>query len=88
MNGQRSSASMDVVATSRDYDSAGAPPDVRCKRCGWRIGVYETMVAVSGGVARRTSRAADPGIDTAEESTTFHTACYDGPTLPLGEARQ
>jgi hypothetical protein len=49
---------------------------LRCARCGAVIGVYEPLVRIVDGIARKTSRAAEP--DVAEGSAVcFHAACYD-----------
>jgi hypothetical protein len=60
--------------TGGDFDLAAG---VRCDYCDERIGVYEPMVELTGDLARRTSRAADPRLDSAGASTLFHGACYD-----------
>jgi hypothetical protein len=46
-----------------------------CDHCDEVIGVYETMVVVAGGVARETSRLAEPAPD-AESDERYHRACY------------
>jgi hypothetical protein len=46
-----------------------------CDYCDEVIGVYETMVVVVGGVARETSRLAEPSLD-AEWDERYHRACY------------
>lgn len=65
-----------IVALTRDYGSADRAADVRCQHCDERIGVYEALVMLSGDVARRTSRAADPRLDDAP-GRVFHAACYE-----------
>lgn len=52
------------------------PP--RCRRCQQIIGVYEPAVALDGGTARRTSRAADPERwRSAAGIEHYHLACYE-----------
>jgi hypothetical protein len=88
---RRSFGNVKTVAVARDYDCADRAPDapnIRCQHCGERIGVYEILVEVSGNVARRTSRAADPLFDASGGGTVFHAACYDGPMGPMRASQQ
>jgi hypothetical protein len=48
----------------------------RCPVCDDIIGVYEPLMHVRGGLATRTSRAAEPEICTRGQC--FHLACYEG----------
>jgi len=47
----------------------------RCERCGDLIGVYEPLVVCIEGLARTTSRAAEPDLE-AMGATHYHRACY------------
>jgi hypothetical protein len=58
----------------REHEAAGEAP-LRCVKCGDIIGVYEPVVHISGGVAHRTSRAADPEILHAR--AVYHADCWD-----------
>ena len=66
-------------APSRDMgDSQGdrccdEPP--RCAACNDVLGVYEPIMHVLGGYARLTSRAAEPGV-TSAEGPCYHAECY------------
>lgn len=51
-------------------------PGLRCARCRDVIGVYEPLVHVIGGRARRTSRAAEPTI-VVEAGLLYHLDCYE-----------
>lgn len=46
-----------------------------CDRCAERIGVYEPMIVVLGGLPRETSRAAEPEIG-LPRGERYHRACY------------
>ena len=48
---------------------------VECPICGDVIGVYEPMIVVTEAHARRTSRAAEPGLD-EPLGDCYHDACY------------
>lgn len=48
---------------------------LRCEHCGDLIGVYEPLVVCIKGVARTTSRAAEPDLEAAG-ATHYHRACY------------
>lgn len=48
---------------------------LRCKRCGEVIGVYEPMVVYAKGLARTTSRAAEPDLE-AVAAAHYHRDCY------------
>jgi hypothetical protein len=50
---------------------------LRCAGCGGVIGVYEPIVHVVGGIANKTSRAAEPALRHAEPGSLFHLACSD-----------
>jgi hypothetical protein len=50
---------------------------LRCAKCGGVIGVYEPLVHVVGGIAHKTSRAADPALADAEPGSCYHVACWD-----------
>lgn len=50
----------------------------RCVACDDVIGVYEPLVYSLGRFARRTSRAAEPGI-VATEGDCYHLNCYERP---------
>jgi len=52
-----------------------------CHHCGEVIGVYEPAVVVNDGVARETSRAAEPYI-VAETVERYHRSCYCDVTSP------
>jgi hypothetical protein len=49
------------------------PP--RCPVCNDIVGVYEPLVHLGGGLATRSSRAAQPEICSSGEC--FHLACYE-----------
>jgi hypothetical protein len=46
----------------------------RCRRCGDVIGVYEPLVTFEKSHPRTTSRAAEPGLDTA--GVYYHRRCF------------
>ena len=48
---------------------------LRCRHCGDVIGVYEPMIVLCNGHARRTSRAAEPDVG-EELGEYYHHACY------------
>jgi hypothetical protein len=50
---------------------------LRCAGCGEVIGVYEPLVHVVGGIAHKTSRAADPALVDAVPGSCYHVACWD-----------
>jgi hypothetical protein len=56
--------------------ASGRAPGPRCSRCGEPIGVYEPLVVIERGRARRTSRAAEPEIATAPGEYR-HLACHE-----------
>jgi hypothetical protein len=59
----------------RDEDgSSGVLP--RCTACDDVIGVYEPLVHTFGGLARRTSRAVEPGVFAAGGES-YHLGCYE-----------
>jgi hypothetical protein len=51
-------------------------PGPRCDVCGEPIGVYEPLIAIERGRARRTSRASEPGIGRAAGEYR-HRECHD-----------
>jgi hypothetical protein len=55
---------------------------LRCARCGGVIGVYEPAVHVLDGIARTTSRAADPQLGRDRPGRCYHAACH---ALEAGE---
>jgi hypothetical protein len=57
---------------------------LRCAKCEEIIGVYEPLVHVVGGVALRTSRAAEPEIVHARP--VYHATCWDPGGAPSGAA--
>jgi hypothetical protein len=58
-------------------DGMGAPVSgPRCRLCGESIGVYEPLVAVEWGRARKTSRAAEAEIATTPGEY-WHLACHE-----------
>ena len=59
--------------SSESPPSPRQPP--RCAACQDVIGVYEPLVEVLRGLARRTSRAAEPGIAEAGGDV-YHAHCY------------
>ena len=61
-------------ATERE--SAGHGP-LRCARCGEIIGVYEPLIHLADGIARKSSRAAEPDLVHAERGTCYHLACSE-----------
>jgi len=67
-------------------EDASHEPEVQsvplCAACGEVIGVYEPLVHVINGVARRTSRAAEPQLARSQADAVYHLACRD-----LGGAR-
>jgi hypothetical protein len=48
-----------------------------CASCGDVIGVYEPPVHVVGGIAHKTSRAADPHLARSQPGACYHLACSD-----------
>jgi hypothetical protein len=48
---------------------------LRCHHCGDVIGVYEPMIVLAGGEARKTSKAAEHGTR-PPGSECYHHACY------------
>jgi len=48
----------------------------RCAACADVIGVYEPLVHVFGDFVWRTSRAAEPGV-TSAEGELYHADCYE-----------
>ncbi len=48
----------------------------RCTVCDDVIGVYEPLVHLDHEFARRTSRAAEPGV-TSSGGQSFHLGCYE-----------
>jgi hypothetical protein len=54
--------------------SSGELP--RCVTCEDVIGVYEPLVHIDRGLARRTSRAAEPGV-TDSSGQCYHLDCYE-----------
>jgi hypothetical protein len=55
--------------------SEQAAATLRCAECGGVIGVYEPLVHVFGGIAHKTSRAADPALAHAEAGHCYHLDC-------------
>lgn len=53
----------------------------RCRHCGEVIGVYEPMIVLDGGQARKTSRAVEAATGPFGEC--YHQECFTG---PRGEA--
>jgi phage major head subunit gpT-like protein len=59
----------------RDEDgSSGELP--RCSACDDVVGVYEPLVHTFGRLARRTSRAVEPGVF-ASGGECYHLDCYE-----------
>jgi hypothetical protein len=62
-------------------EDASHEPEVHsvplCAACGQIIGVYEPLVHVTGGVARKTSRAAEPQLARSQADAVYHLACRD-----------
>jgi hypothetical protein len=52
-----------------------------CAVCNEVIGVYERLVHLNDGLARQTSRAAEP-IVCRSGGECYHLACYPEPTSP------
>ncbi len=63
----------EVGAADCSESTADRPP--ACEACGAALGVYEPLVVVEGGQARRTSLAAEPRLPGAP-GRVFHLACY------------
>jgi hypothetical protein len=61
-------------AMERDPVATGT---LRCAGCGGVIGVYEPLVHVAGGIAHRTSRAADPDLAWSQTEACYHAACHE-----------
>jgi hypothetical protein len=57
-------------------DRRAPRPGPCCDVCGEPIGVYEPLIAIERGRARRTSRASEPGIGTAAGEYR-HRECHD-----------
>ena len=68
-----------MAATERDL---AGDATLRCAKCEEIIGVYEPLVHVFGGIAHRTSRAAEPEIVHARP--VYHAACWDLDGTPSG----
>jgi hypothetical protein len=66
------------VPASKHDPIPAAPP--RCASCGDVIGVYEWLVCVIEGVARKTSRAAEPQLVSARGACYHVGCCADRPT--------
>jgi hypothetical protein len=47
-----------------------------CEYCGDVIGVYERLVEVLDGIARETSRAAEPALSNNRSGSYFHAGCF------------
>ena len=62
------------MESSAEHTAAGGLP--RCGACRDVIGVYEPLVHVFDGLARRTSRAAEPHIQLSG-TRCYHLACYE-----------
>ncbi len=62
-----------MEAIERESSAVGAP---RCASCGGVIGVYEPLVHVVDGIARTSSRAADPHLARAPAGICHHVDCY------------
>jgi hypothetical protein len=62
-------------------EDASHEPEVQsvphCAACGQVIGVYEPLVHVINGVARKTSRAAEPQLARSQADAFYHLACRD-----------
>jgi hypothetical protein len=58
-----------------------------CQHCTQVIGVYEPMVVVDRGGARETSRAAEPGVETAPGER-YHLGCYRELKAGVADARR
>jgi hypothetical protein len=52
-----------------------------CRRCGDVIGAYEPMVVLADGLARSTSRAAEPKGERLIGEC-YHAACYEQAHAP------
>ena len=50
---------------------------MRCARCGEVIGVYEPIIALSGGIARETSRAARLERAPQADERCYHRSCIE-----------
>lgn len=59
---------------------------VLCPVCGDAIGVYEPMIVITGGGARRTSRAREPSL-TQDDGILVHASCDTGPAKESAEDR-
>jgi hypothetical protein len=57
--------------------SEPATTTLLCAGCGSVIGVYEPLVHIVGGIAHRTSRAADQALVDALPGSCYHVACWD-----------
>ena len=64
-----------TVTMEPSSDQPLAPPFPRCGACRDVIGVYEPMVHVFDGLARRTSLAAEPQIECSGDGC-YHLGCY------------
>jgi hypothetical protein len=67
---------MSVPVPESSESPASIPQPPRCVVCHDVIGVYEPLVHVFGGLAWRTSRAAEPSVGTAGGEL-YHGACYE-----------
>jgi hypothetical protein len=57
-------------------ESLSTAPTLRCEHCREVIGVYERLVQVRDGVARETSRAAEPDLSPHPGSSHYHADCF------------
>jgi hypothetical protein len=54
----------------------------RCEHCGDVIGVYEPLVHVIGGIATKTSRAAQPTLSHGPSGSCYHALCFERRSSP------
>jgi hypothetical protein len=57
-------------------ESSFPRPELRCAHCGEMLGVYERLVEVFDGMARETSRAAEPDLFDNPSSSLYHADCF------------
>lgn len=72
----RAEGSASLVDHMEDSEQEALASGLLCARCREMIGVYEPLVHVYGGTARRTSRAADPQLGRERSGACYHAACY------------
>jgi hypothetical protein len=55
--------------------ASSSPATTKCRRCGDVIGVYEPMIVIADGQARKTARAAEKE-SVSPDGKCYHDACH------------